>query len=42
MSILQITDIHINGEYNGQFDVKKHFNQILEANKTREFDAIVG
>lgn len=40
MSILQITDIHINGEYNGQFDVKKHFKQILEANKTRDFDAI--
>lgn len=40
MSILQITDIHINGEYNGQFDVKKHFKQILEANRTRDFDAI--
>lgn len=40
MSILQITDIHINGEYNGQFDVKKHFKQILEANKNRDFDAI--
>lgn len=40
MSILQITDIHINGDYNGQFDVKKHFKQILEANKTRDFDAI--
>lgn len=40
MSILQITDIHINGEYNGQFDVKKHFKQILEANKTHDFDAI--
>lgn len=40
MSILQITDIHINGEYDGQFDVRGHFEQILEANKAHEFDAI--
>lgn len=38
--ILQITDIHINGEYDGQFDVRGHFEQILDANKAHEFDAI--
>ena len=38
--ILQITDIHLNGEYDGQFDVRGHFEQILDANKAHEFDAI--
>ena len=38
--ILQISDIHINGEYDGLFDVKKHFKQILDDAVLTDFDAI--
>jgi DNA repair exonuclease SbcCD nuclease subunit len=39
-NILQISDIHFNGEYDGQFDVKCHFEQILNATKDQEFAAV--
>ena len=39
-NILQISDIHFNGDYDGQFDVKGHFEQILNATKDQEFSAV--
>lgn len=39
-NILQISDIHFNGDYDGQFDVKGHFEQILNATKDQEFTAV--
>jgi len=38
--ILQITDIHINGDYSCKFDVKGHFERIVSENKGIEYDAI--
>ena len=39
--LLQITDIHFHGEYDGRFGVKEHFEQILAETKGQEFDAVV-
>lgn len=39
--LLQITDIHFHGEYDGRFGVKEHLEQILAETKGQEFDAIV-
>ena len=38
--ILQITDIHLNGDYNSKFDVKGHFERIVAENRGIEYDAI--
>lgn len=39
--LLQITDIHLNGEYNGRFNVKEHFERILKETKGSNFEAVV-
>ena len=39
--ILQISDIHINGEYDGLFDVKKHLKQILDEAVLTDYKAVV-
>ena len=39
--LLQITDIHLNGDYNGKFDVKGHFEKILADNRNIDYDAVV-
>jgi hypothetical protein len=38
--VLQISDIHLNGEYNGKFDVKGHFERILKATRLETFSAV--
>lgn len=38
---LQITDIHIHGEYDGRFGVKEHFEQILADTKGQEFEGVI-
>ena len=39
--ILQITDIHLHGEYDGRFNVKEHFERILADTRGQDFAAVV-